>query len=398
LEYGLPQEFISAFCNGDLRTVKMYFEQGLTLKGSSDGGFGLYQELMVNKNKDLALLLVQNGLDSYFYKNQLPYRIEDDIRMFCDDLGDQLTLENPYPDASFVEILIAMRADLNAVRLCSCETALDIALTQKFQNGEYAHPQALRILQAEGAKQAAELSQEEWLAKNAFADICRQGLLADVKKHAEIFSLEKTERLEACFRYFTTWDFDMLWRGEHSDRDFEGVMAFLLESGLSLSKMEYSFANFFQSYFTSLLVWFKKTRIPLLPVYYWHGEPFPNPPLHDFYFPVFSLPRMAELLLKQGCEINGVYEDTYNANFITALDYMLETQEKVKKELETEIDVEERYAQRKFSSSVKPEDIEYIKSEIALRKKHLFRILDDCKDALTFLLAHGAKTYAELQA
>jgi hypothetical protein len=390
LEYDLPTEFIdAAYIKKDLKKVKEFFKCGLTLKNSLTGARLLFESLRISKNKEFALLLVENGLDPYFFQDRIPYEIEDDILVYRQDWGDLGCRETPYPDTDFLEILIAMGADLNAIRLNTCQTGLDIVLSQKYANDEYAHPQALKLLQELGAKCARELTREQWLQRMSFADLCKQGLLEEVKLYLSHKPVLHPEYLQTLFCNFTAWK-NIEWWGNHPDRDFEGVFTLLFTLGISLQDMRYSFAQFFSVYFDALMQWAQKTRCERLPVYYWYGKPFPPAPLQDVYFPVFSLSYFLSLLLEQGCEINFIHR----TQLLTALDYVLQTQSRAQKELNQ---IKKNTLPESFAQ-INPEYKEDVYKELEMRQERLQRVLRESEEALAFLIAHGAKTYAELSA
>lgn len=389
-EFDVPQAFIDACHAGDIKTVQCFFEQGLSLNGAQND-LSIFGDLRISKNKELALLLVEHELDPRLNKNEIPIKVEEDIYSFIEDLADGVDFPHPYPDAEFIDVLITMGADINALREGSCQTALDIALSVKNDQGGYLHLRAVELLQAHGAKQASELSDEEWQQRINLTDLCRQGLLQGVKQHPDIATLsEKPLWFGLLIHCLSRWYLGMAWRGSHSERDFEGVFRFLLGLGVPLNEVDFCLGHFCAGYFHALHKGLKYVH----PSAYFTPPFPPEPP--DPYFPVFSLTRVMKMLYTHGAAINGVTEeDQYKALTVsTALDYVLAAQAEALQLWEKESD---RYSPAMFAR-LTPRQQAVRLQEREPRQERLQRIMRESEEALAFLIAHGAKTYAGISA
>ncbi|MGE3725913.1 MAG: hypothetical protein AB7I41_10205 [Candidatus Sericytochromatia bacterium] len=387
MAFDVPQAFIDACYEGDIESVKRFFAQGLAIK-KAQNDLRIFDALMHIKDKELASLLVKHELDPRLYKNELPIQVEEDIINFIQAHDDGVTLAHPYPDADFIDVLITMGADINALRQGSCQTALDIALSIKNTQGECLHIQAVELLQTYGAKRASELSDDEWLERMNLTDLCRQGLLPAVQGYPDVSDLKNPLRFNHLLHSLTYWYQNIAWRGEHSQRDFEGVFKFIFKFSVLLQEINYNFAYLCAYYFNALL---KKFRS--IDYYAQYHPPFPPFPL-DPYFPVFSLTRVMTLFEAHGAAINGVTEeDQYKSLTVsTALDYVLAAQAEARQLWEKEAD---RYSPALFAR-LTPRQQEVRLQERKPRQERLQRIMRDSEEALAFLIAHGAKTYSEL--
>jgi hypothetical protein len=212
--------------------------------------------------------------------------------------------------------------------------------------------------------------------------------LSAVQQKPNLATLSHPHLFGSLLHYLSQWHLDIVWRGPHSQRDFEGVFRFLLESGVPLNEVDFCLGHFCAGYLHALFKQlYGKDPSEL------YSSPFPpDPP--DPYFPVFSLTRVMELFCTHGANINGVTEeDQYKALTVsTALDYVLAAQAEARQLWEKEAD---RYSPAMFAR-LTPRQQAVRLQEREPRQERLQRILRESEEALAFLTAHGAKTYAEL--
>jgi hypothetical protein len=326
--------------------------------------------------------LLAAGFDLKAYPRILIDTIDQEGRNFFD--VDYRPFDD-IPDGRVTAYLVNKGADVNLI--FEVGTALDLAYSCSSSYPNITHPQAIEVLKKAGVKRVLEFSEEEWLGKISFAHVCRQGILKFVKKHILLSLPDQTHFGESLFTLFSWSPGISYWRGEHAERDHEAVLHFLLNLGFSFNETGYDIYHFVSCYFTSLKNWDRQAIELQKPNTFW-GIDTPQKNLTELYCPSVSVSRVMGLLLNQGCEINSSYTfSEINEIRITALDLIL----KGIAEMEESLSWILKY-------QIEAKKYQLVRPEYELHEIRIKIILQKYLEAKTFLLAHGAKTYAELQA
>ena len=293
-------------------------------------------------------------------------------------------------DGRITAFLVEQGAYLNWIVING--TVLDYAYQYNSDYPNWAHPQAIEILKRAGVKRISDFSEEEWLNSVSFVDVCKQGILKYVKKYLCLFPVNKAEIGRSIALLFNWGPGTQYWWGSHEERKYEEVLQFLLNLDCSLPEIPYHFYHLLSTYLTSLNWWDRTSFVHQNQSRYEK----PPQPLKDNYCPFLSLSQVMGMLLEHGAEINWVKIDMFwtdsppeQPSGVTALDLVLEGLKTKQKTLD--------FTKQTFESLDKKSPIFYFE-KINLKINRIQTILQAYQEAYDFLIAHGAKTYAELSA
>jgi hypothetical protein len=293
------------------------------------------------------------------------------------------------PDGRITAFLVEQGACLNWIGING--TVLDYAYQYNSSYPGLEHPQAIEILKRAGVKRILDFSEEEWLKSVSFVEVCKQGILKYVKKYLGLFSVNKAEIGRSIALLFNWGPGTQYWWGSHEERKYEEVLQFLLNLDCSLPEIPFHFYHLLSTYLTSLNWWDRTSSVHQNQSRYEK----PPQPLKENYCPILSLSQVMGMLLEHGAEINWVKTSdmfltdsvTEQRTGVTALDLVLEGLKTKQKTLD--------FTKQNFESLEKKLRIFYFeKFNLEIHRNQT--ILQAYQDAYDFLIAHGAKSYAEL--
>lgn len=216
----LPDEFYIACLDGDIKLVKKYLEQGISMDPAISSNIDtIFEETLDEFKFDVLKLLLDNGFGDYpdnrkVFDSLLYYSITNEVEQFEEfGIGNNRDIQR-------TAFLIGQGADVNWLHRDGY-SLLDYALEN--------HPEAAQLLRQAGAKKSSEMTPEEKILCHDFSYICRYNSLDDVKFYLAHKQVSEDE-LYLGFSVCTSLDVT------HKTMPQIDIADYLISLGLDISK------------------------------------------------------------------------------------------------------------------------------------------------------------------